>query len=157
MIAHRGVPPRLRMRLPGSPTSSAVNPATLHNPVPCPGSPDTGVPNKRYRGAYQTRAERYLLRFRKVPANGAKSVPRLAGVTMATGHRGAQQGLPGCPTRNTGVPDKDYRGTRQVASEKFLQTGRFCEALRCPLCCIVLLFVMFCQQGEKRQERTGGR
>src|SRR5215210_1559582 len=40
-----------------------------------------------------------------------KRVPRH--LEHTSHYRGAQQELPGCPTRTTGVPDKNYRGAQQ--------------------------------------------
>ncbi len=176
VIFRRGAPPRSGMCLPGSPTSPAVKIVVPDHPVPCSASPGTGVSNKRYRDAHQVRNNFFETRRGELPANDAKSYPRVTeGISKAgyrgpqqglpgspariTGvpdkdYRGPQQGLPGSPTRITGVPDKDYRGPRQAPSEKHLQDSGFFEWLWVPLYCSVLLFVMFCQQGGQLRGRA---
>jgi hypothetical protein len=69
-------------------------------------------------------------------------------------YRGAQQGLPGCPTKSTGVPNKKYRGAQQKVPGcptkstgvpnkchflKVLQNRAFCVVFSGPF---VLVFIL---------------
>jgi hypothetical protein len=107
------VPPRIGMRLPGSPTRSAI-PARFHV-LRSLDSPlrDTGVPNKYYRGAHQIWYSVSEASANKIPANKVKIRNTPKEVDESVDYRGRQQGIPGCPTRITGAPDKNYRGARQ--------------------------------------------
>jgi|SRR5215216_5118335 len=73
----------------------------------------TGVPNKNYRGPQQ--GSRSGVRPLTPPKRANKPKTRLIRPldTPLLAYRGAQQELPGCPTKSTGVPNKDYRGAQQ--------------------------------------------
>jgi hypothetical protein len=118
----------------------------------------TGVPNKSYRGAQQGSpyASRPLTLLR--PANKPETRPIRPCDTPPATYRGAQQELPGCPTRTTGVPNKSYRGAQQELpgcptkttgapnkwpSLKLLQNRVFCVVFRGPFV-FVYLVVLCC-------------
>src|SRR5215204_7525394 len=86
----------------GAPESSNASPEST-----------TGVPNKSYRGPQQgsPSASRPLTPLRR--ANKPKTRPSRPCDTPPATYRGAQQELPGCPTKTTGAPDKNYRGPQQ--------------------------------------------
>src|SRR5919112_6071198 len=85
-----------------------------HKPLPgCPTS-TTGVPNKDlgpqaarlpHQGGQTSR--------KPVPLDPVIPHPQHTGVPNKS-YRGAQQVLPGSPTKTTGAPDKNYRGAQQV-------------------------------------------
>jgi hypothetical protein len=137
----------------------------------------TGVPNKNYRGPQQgsrcsgrplappkraNKPKTRLIRPLDTPLltyRGAQQ--ELPGCpTRTTGvpnkkYRGAQQKVPGCPTRTTGVPNKKYRGAQQVALlESAAKYGFLCRVFG-PLCFSVCCSVMFKKQ--QLQGERGGR
>src|SRR5215217_2149159 len=61
-------------------------------------------------------------------------------------YRGAQQELPGSPTRTTGVPDKNYRGAQQVALSKIAAKRGFLRRVFWPLCFCLSCSVMLLKQ-----------
>jgi hypothetical protein len=52
-------------------------------------------------------------------------------------YRGAQQKVPGCPTKSTGVPNKKYRGAQQGGLGNFLQASGFFAFCKGSLYCYV--------------------
>jgi hypothetical protein len=92
------------------------DPASRDRPSLGNASPEatTGVPNKYYRGPQQESpsASRPLTPLRR--ANKPKARPIRPRETPPATYRGAQQVLPGSPTRVTGVSNKNYRGAQQV-------------------------------------------
>ena len=75
----------------------------------------TGVPNKDYRGPQQGSRSGGRRSTPLKRANKPKTrLIRPLDTPLLT-YRGAQQELPGSPTRTTGVPNKKYRGPQQVA------------------------------------------
>jgi len=56
-------------------------------------------------------------------------------------YRGAQQILPGSPTKTTGVPSKNYRGAQQAVEKFVLQSGKFFAPESISLYCYVLYVV----------------
>jgi hypothetical protein len=174
-----GPPPQTRQRAglawprlappPGTPRSTNAPP--LYLLTPC--LRRTGVPDKCYRGAQQGSLSNgrshapHTLRARSAnPHKRAVNAPPLYLLTPClrrTGvpnknYRGAQQALPGCPTKITGVPNKNYRGVRQALpgcptkitgvpdkrySLKLLQNGDFLLVFRGPFV-FVSLVVLCC-------------
>src|SRR5215217_3411045 len=73
----------------------------------------TGVPDKKYRGPQQGsrsggRPSTPLKRANKPKTRLIRPLD-----TPLLTYRGAQQVLPGSPTKSTGVPNKKYRGPQQ--------------------------------------------
>src|SRR5215208_5283875 len=73
----------------------------------------TGVPNKYYRGAQQGSPSGGRPLPPVLRTNKPKTRPTRPCDTPPATYRGAQQALPGCPTKSTGVPNKKYRGAQQ--------------------------------------------
>jgi hypothetical protein len=100
--------PRIRGSAPATPISGAPEPSNASTEA------TTGVPNKYYRGPQQgsPSASRPLTPPRRL--NKLKARPLRPRETPTATYRGAQQVLPGRPTKTTGVSDKNYRGAQQV-------------------------------------------
>src|SRR5919112_4499740 len=84
-----------------------------HKPLPgCP-TKTTGVPNKDLGPQTARLAHQGGQTSRKrAPSGPVRPQPQHTGAHNKS-YRGAQQVLPGCPTKTTGVPDKNYRGAQQ--------------------------------------------
>jgi hypothetical protein len=83
---------------------------------PLPGCPTrvTGVPNKDLRKAAGRLPHQGPQTSRKrAPFDPVRPHLKHTGVPNKS-YRGAQQGLPGSPTKSTGVSNKKYRGAQQV-------------------------------------------
>src|SRR5215212_758074 len=103
----------------------------------------TGVPNKYYRGAQQGSPSGGWPLPPVLCTNKPKTRPTRPCDTPPATYRGAQQALPGCPTSTTGVPNKKYRGARQVALSKVAAKQGFSCRVSAALCfcfsCSVML------------------
>ena len=93
----------LNLGIPKSPAPRAAR------SLKCP----TGVPNKNYRGPQQGSCSAVRPLLLVLRANKLKTHLLRPPCSPPAMYRGAQQGLPGCPTSATGVPNKNYRGARQ--------------------------------------------
>jgi hypothetical protein len=101
--------------------------------------PPTGVPRKYYRGTRQVfaggtdhdRCGTPICRTNPAPGHVYRPSSRIPGCpTTNTGipnkaYRGCEQKLPGCLTSRAGVPNKYYRGAPQEPIDKPLQTDLF--------------------------------
>src|SRR5215217_4091967 len=95
----------------------------------------TGVPNKYYRGAQQGSPSGGRPLPQVLRTNKPKTRPTRPCDTPPATYRGAQQALPGCPTKSTGVPDK-------WLSPKLLQNRIFHVVFRRPFVFVSLVSVM---------------
>src|SRR5215208_1430017 len=117
----------------------------------------TGVPNKYYRGAQQGSPSGGRPLPQVLRTNKPKTRPTRPCDTPPATYRGAQQALPGCPTKSTGVPNKHYRGAQQKVpgcptkstgvpdkwlSPKLLQNRIFHVVFRRPFVFVSLVSVM---------------
>src|SRR5829696_3162028 len=117
----------------------------------------TGVPNKYYRGAQQGSPSGGRPLPPVLRTNKPKTRPTRPCDTPPATYRGAQQALPGCPTKSTGVPNKKYRGAQQALpgcptkstgvpdkwlSPKLLQNRVFHVVFRWPFVLVSLVVLM---------------
>src|SRR5215213_2529204 len=92
----------------------------------------TGVPNKHYRGAQQGSPSGGWPLPPVLCTNKPKTRPTRPCDTPPATYRGAQQKVPGCPTKSTGVPDK-------WLSPKLLQNRVFHVVFRRPFVFVSLV------------------
>src|SRR5215204_2594124 len=93
----------------------------LRNDVPGSPTRTTGVPNNLLRTLVGRLRRQSAQISRKLPVLGLMTPYKEPTGVLNKGYRGPRQGLPGCPTRATGVPNK-------FLSRKVLQNGVFWAA-----------------------------
>ena len=129
----------------------------------------TGVPNKYYRvpnkrlraiaghrdGNPHKQAEvppaRPYENLPGCPTSTARVLTSTTGVPDKN-YRGARQILPGCPTSTTGVPDKYCGVPNKSPLRNMLQNGTFCLCSQGSLCYCFSCSVMFKQQLQGERE-----